>query len=132
MIPRDCVLRIARPTDNLRRIAQMYCDGLGFELLGDFEDHLGFYGVMIGHPQHHYHLEFTHHLGTKVGRAPTQGNLLVFYMPDAQRWQTQCEQMRAAGFIDVASYNPYWDNTGKTFEDTDGYRVVLAQRGWTA
>ncbi|MGC6386474.1 VOC family protein [Ewingella sp. S1.OA.A_B6] len=131
MIPRESVLRIARPTDNLQRIAQMYRDGLGFELLGEFNDHLGFYGVLIGHTQHHYHLEFTHHLETKVGRAPTQDNLLVFYMPDVQGWQKQCEQMQTAGFMEVASYNPYWDHTGKTFEDIDGYRVVLAQRGWT-
>ncbi len=33
--------------------------------------------------------------------------------------------MQEAGFSLVPSYNPYWDRTGKTFEDIDGYRVVL-------
>lgn len=26
--------------------------------------------------------------------------------------------------------SPYWDVSGKTFEDIDGYRVVLQQREW--
>lgn len=128
MIPRHAVLRIARPTDHLQRVAQMYIEGLGFELLGKFEDHQGFDGVMIGHPKHHYHLEFTHHRGTQVGRAPTQDNLMVFYIADAQQWALTCEQMIKAGFVHVPSYNPYWDEAGCTFEDVDGYRVVLAQR----
>jgi hypothetical protein len=132
MVSRQAVLRIARPTDNIRPIAQMYQQGLGFELLGQFEDHQGFDGVIIGHPTHHYHLEFTHHRGTRVGRAPTEDNLLVFYIPNAEEWQWQCGQMEQAGFVKVASYNPYWDQTGSTFEDADGYRVVLAKRDWTA
>src|SRR5471030_116860 len=131
MIPRDSVLRIARPTDNLETIAKMYCKGLGFEQLGAFNDHLGFSGAMVGHPKHHYHLEFTHHQGTTVGRAPTQDNLLIFYIPDEPAWQRQCGLIVTGGFIEVVSYNPYWDDTGKTFEDADGYRVVLAHRGWT-
>ena len=30
----------------------------------------------------------------------------------------------------IESYNPYWNNVGKTFEDVDGYRVVIANRVW--
>ena len=30
----------------------------------------------------------------------------------------------------VPSHNPYWDVRGKTFEDLDGYRVVLEQAEW--
>jgi hypothetical protein len=33
--------------------------------------------------------------------------------------------MTAAGYAPVASFNPYWDRSGRTFEDPDGYRVVL-------
>jgi hypothetical protein len=35
------ILRVARPTDNLKAISKMYMDGLGFKLLGSFEDHNG-------------------------------------------------------------------------------------------
>ena len=41
-----------------------------------------------------------------------------------------CKNMKAAGFIGVQSYNSYWDAAGKTFEDLDGYRVVLQNSEW--
>ncbi len=70
------VLRIARPTDNLSIIKDMYCKGLQFTLLGEFRDHDNFDGVMLGHPNHSWHLEFTHHHNTSVGKAPTQDSLI--------------------------------------------------------
>ncbi|MNT85542.1 hypothetical protein D3C72_2257220 [compost metagenome] len=85
---------------------------------------------MLGHPHHAYHLEFTHHRGVLVGRAPTQDNLLVFYLPEITCWQRRCHQMLASGFERVQAYNPYWDVHGQTFEDLDGYRVVLQARAW--
>ncbi|PHM46019.1 glyoxalase [Xenorhabdus mauleonii] len=121
-------IRIARPTDNLIEITEMYCKGLNFSLLGNFTDHENFNGVMLGHPDHLWHLEFTHHQNTHVGKAPTKDNLLVFYIEDKLEWQEQVESMQAAGFTLVPSYNPYWDQCGKTFEDIDGYRVVLENR----
>lgn len=30
----------------------------------------------------------------------------------------------------IRSFNPYWDQRGKTFEDPDGYRVVLQNASW--
>ncbi len=126
------VMRVARPTDNLAQISQMYQDGLGFALLGHFEDHMGFDGAIIGHPKQRYHLEFTHHRGVSVGKASSQDNLLVFYLPNVVTWQETCTRMERAGFKPVGSYNPYWDAVGKTFEDVDGYRVVLQNRAWSA
>jgi hypothetical protein len=38
--------------------------------------------------------------------------------------------LRSAGHAPVAAFNPYWDRTGITFEDPDGYRVVLCRDGW--
>ena len=76
------VLRVARPTDHLIAIAEMYATGLGFTVLAEFHDHEGFDGVILGHPQQPYHLEFTTKRGHHVGKAPTQDHLLVFYLPD--------------------------------------------------
>jgi hypothetical protein len=123
-------LRVARPTDNLQVIAKMYEHGLGLQVLSHFEDHEGFDGVMLGDESIPYHFEFTHHRGHSVGMAPTQDNLLVFYMPDKIEWDERCQQMLAAGFKQVDSYNPYWDKSGRTFEDIDGYRVVLENSAW--
>ncbi len=131
MIDPSCVMRVARPTDNLHAIAKMYEQGLGFKRLGAFENHAGFDGVFLGHPKHAYHLEFTQHHGVTVGKAPTEENLLVFYVPDEYDWQDVCNRMENAGFKDVQAYNPYWDAEGRTFEDLDGYRVVIQNRAWT-
>ena len=132
MIPTSAIMRVARPTDNLAEITRMYVDGLGFKLLGEFQGHNGFDGSIIGHPKHPYHLEFTHHQGTKVGKAPTKDNLLVFYIPEKTKWLECDKKMKEAGFILVPSYNDYWDLVGQTFEDIDGYRVVLQNRAWSA
>ena len=102
-------LRIARATDHMDDILRFYRDGLGFELIGSFEDHDGFDGIMLGHSGAAYHLEFTHKHGQAAGRAPGQENLLVFYLPDTQDGQRSVERMAAAGFQPVASFNPYWD-----------------------
>ena len=124
-------LRVARPTDNLEPLLLFYRDGLGLQVISSFENHNGFDGVMLGHPTAPYHLEFTHHRGHVVGKAPTQDNLLVFYIPDRLEWEAAVAQMISCGFEPVPSYNPWWDHQGKTFEDADGYRVVLQNSDWS-
>ena len=118
-------LRVARPTDRLEEVVRFYIEGLGLLRLGSFEDHEGFDGVMLGVPGADYHLEFTRKRGHRAGPAPTQDNLLVFYFPDASEWSAAVERMRAAGYEPVPSFNPYWDRRGRTFEDPDGYQVVI-------
>ena len=127
MVP---ILRVARPTDNLDALLPFYVDGLGFEVLYRFGGDDEFDGVMVGRPGHPYHLEFTHQRGHTVGRAPTEDNLLVLYLPDDAVYRAALARMAAAGFAPVKSYNPYWDEGGATFEDPDGYRVVLTSRAW--
>jgi catechol 2,3-dioxygenase-like lactoylglutathione lyase family enzyme len=118
-------MRVARPTDRLDEVVRFYVNGLGLTVLGWFRDHDGFDGVMLGRPGAAHHLEFTHKRGHRVGRAPSQDHLLVFYVPDPRRWRLAIERMRATGYEPVPSFNPYWDRLGCTFEDPDGYRVVL-------
>lgn len=125
------MMRVARPTDNLAAIAEMYATGLGLTVLTQFEDHRGFDGIILGHPRQPYHIEFTSQRGREVGKAPNRDHLLVFYIPDRDDWESGCAQMMSAGFREVPSYNPYWDLQGKTFEDIDGYRVVLQNAAWT-
>lgn len=130
MMRKNAILRVARPSDHLEKIAQMYIDGLGFERLFEFTNHDGFDGVILGLKSHPYHLEFTRREGETVGRAPTEDNLLIFYLPDRLEWKQVCADMESAGFCQVKSFNPYWDVLGKTFEDLDGYRVVLQNEQW--
>jgi hypothetical protein len=51
-------------------------------------------------------------------------------VPDADEWHRRVERMRAAGFEPVTAFNPYWDEKGATFEDPDGYRVVIQRGSW--
>ena len=104
--------------------------GPGLTRLGSFSDHEGYDGVMPGYPEHPWNLEFTRHRNMPAGRAPTEDNLLVLYIEDAVVWYAQCLQMHAAGFMEVQSCNPCRDHKGITFEDADGYRVVLQQDKW--
>ena len=125
------VLRVARPSDDLDRLLPFYRDGLGMKVLYRFQDHAGFDGIMLGQEGAPYHLEFTRKRGHAAGRAPSEDNLLVFYLPDRDAWSAAVQRMRGAGFAPVRSFNPYWDRQGLTFEDPDGYRVVLQNAAWT-
>jgi len=123
-------LRIARPVTDLARTTAMYCAGLGLRVLARFEDHAGFDGVMLGAPGSNCHFEFTRCRTDPVTPAPTPDDLLVFYVPDTNEWRRMGAAMSAAGFTEVASFNPYWTACGRTFEDADGYRVVLQNAPW--
>lgn len=126
----NSTLRVARPSGDLEPVLAFYQRALGFEVLGRFEDHDGFDGVMLGHRGQPFHLEFTHQRGHRVGRAPSRDHLLVFYIADAAAWQAAVDRLIAAGHPPVPAENPYWDRAGKTFEDPDGYRIVLQRGTW--
>lgn len=122
--------RVARPVSNLSRSATMYQVGLGFVRVGQFDDHDGFDGVMLGFPGVDYHLEFTYCNTHPVAPTPTPEDLLVFYLPNRDEWESRCQAMLNAGFKPVPSLNPYWERDGRTFEDPDGYRVVIQCAEW--
>lgn len=119
-----------RPTDNFDPVVRFYTEGVGLTVLGSFQDHDGFDGIMLGVPGSSYHLEFTRKREHTAGRAPTEDNLIVFYLPDKSAWRAAVDRMTAAGYKPVPSYNPYWDCHGRTYEDPDGYRVVLQNADW--
>lgn len=109
----------------------MYSRGLGLRILGSFQNHDGFDGVMLGAPEAGYHFEFTRSRHHPVPPSPTVEDLAVFYIPAAAEWRDTCAHMAAAGFRQVAAFNPYWEARGRTYEDPDGYRVVLEQAAWS-
>ena len=125
-----CKLRIARPTNDIAALLPFYRDGLGFTELTSFHDQ-DYDGIMLGQAGSPWHLEFTSQTGHVVPNAPTEDNLLVFYLPDKATWDAAVEKMRNAGHTPVKAANPYWESNGLTFEDADGYRVVLQNAAWT-
>jgi len=127
-------LRIARPTAHLpsKDLENFYIAGLGMSILATFNDHAGFDGLIIGFPGAAYHLEFTHAHDQMPGasKAPSDDNLLVLYLSDRKVWDAAVTRMRNAGCKQVTSANPYWSVHGTTFEDVDGWRVVLQGAAW--
>ena len=63
---------------------------------------------------------------------PTVEDLAVLYFKDRVEWEAACARMLLAGFARVTSFNPYWELNGQTFEDPDGYRVVLQNAEWAS
>lgn len=123
-------LRIARPSRDPDRAADFYRRAMGFELLGAFQDHAGFDGVILGHPSWPYHLELTRHRTQPVTPVSTDEDLLIFYYPDPAVWSAVVQRIRDAGAEEVTPTNPYWRRRAVTFTDPDGHRIVIQQERW--
>jgi len=123
-------LRVARPVTDLQRSVTQYQQGLGLARIGGFVDHEGFDGVMLGHPAGGYHFEFTHCRHHPVAPSPTPEDLIVFYVPDEAAWAARCAALLTAGFREIEPFNAYWARAGRTFEDADGYRLVIQRAAW--
>jgi hypothetical protein len=130
MIESTTILRLARPTSDLEIAVDMYCRGLGLIILGEFRNHQGFDGTIIGLPKNKYHLEFTQDHSVSKIKKPSEDNLWIFYIEDHEEWKIICSNMLDAGFRNVKSANPYWNVKGKTFEDPDGFRTVIQNAKW--
>ena len=125
-------LRVARPVSDLDRSVEMYCAGLGFSVLGSFREHNGFDGTMVGEPGAEVHFEFGVCRAHPIEPSPTPEDLVVLYVQESSKWAERCSALVAVGFREVQPLNPYWRERGRTFEDPDGYRVVLQNAAWPA
>ncbi|GAB2829809.1 VOC family protein [Ferruginibacter profundus] len=117
--------RIARPTDRLKEVVRFYHDALELPIIGSFENHAGYDGVMFGLPGVQYHLEFTQYKNPSPCPAPTKDNLLVLYFETTLLYNEAIVKLISLGYAPVAPENPYWLNKSETFEDPDGWRIVL-------
>lgn len=119
-------VRIARPTNKLAEVVRFYRDGLGLSTIGDFRGHDGYDGVMLALPGRRDHLEFTSSIQNGRCEAPTRDNLLAFYIPNHEDIAATRARLATLGYEPVEAENPYWQRHGAlTFEDPDGWRVVL-------
>ncbi len=118
-------IRIARPTNHFQKVIDFYTNGLGLTEIGNFSNHDGISGVMLGMPDSQYHLEFTFHVNGAPCPSPTKDNLLVFYLPDISQRDRIAQGLLEMGYPAVAPENPYWQKHGITIEDPDGWRIVL-------
>jgi catechol 2,3-dioxygenase-like lactoylglutathione lyase family enzyme len=115
-------VRIARHTERLDEVVRFYRDGLGLRENGGFRDHDGYDGVFLELPGTQAQLEFTSG-GEHGAPEPHPESLLVLYLGDEAAVQAAAARL---GADPVPPANPYWAANGLTFEDPDGFRVVLA------
>jgi catechol 2,3-dioxygenase-like lactoylglutathione lyase family enzyme len=121
-------LRVARHTDRLDEVVAFYRDGLGLPEIGGFRDHDGYDGVFLEIPGTGAHLELTTG-GEHQAPAPHPESLLVLYLGDEAAVEAAASRLQADP---VPPANPYWAEHGRTFEDPDGFRVVLVPEAWPA
>ena len=119
-------LRVARHTERLDEVVGFYRDGIGLIEIGGFRDHDGYDGVFLAVPGTGAHLELTAG-GGHGAPAPHPESLLVFYLGDDEAVQAVAARL---GVDSTPSANPYWAEHGMTFQDPDGFRVVLVPDGW--
>jgi len=121
-------LRVARHTANLQPVIYFYCNLLGLEVLGSFQDHDGYNGVFIGLKNTGWHLEFTTSAQAPQ-HEPDDDDLLVFYQQSTGEYEALQHQLEAHHVPLVTAKNPYWNANGCTYSDPDGYRIVIALAG---
>jgi catechol 2,3-dioxygenase-like lactoylglutathione lyase family enzyme len=122
-------VRVARPTRDLDAAAAFYRDLLGLPVLGSFEDHDGFSGLILGLPDASRQLELVAAPGAEP--APTAEDQLVLYLGSPEHVEAVAERIHGAGHEPGASPNPYWANVGAVcFVDPDGYWLVLSPQSW--
>jgi GNAT superfamily N-acetyltransferase/catechol 2,3-dioxygenase-like lactoylglutathione lyase family enzyme len=119
-------LRVARHTERLDEVVAFYRDGLGLTEIGGFRDHDGYDGVFLEVPGTNTHLEFTTG-GGHGAPSPHPESLLVLYLANAGAVRIVATYL---GVDPIAPANPYWAEHGMTFQDPDGFRVVLVPERW--
>ena len=121
-------LRVARHTERLAELVRFYRDGLGLVEVGGFRDHDGYNGVFLEVPESGAHLELTAGGGHGTPVAHPE-SLLVLYLGDERAVQAVSTRL---GVDPVPPANPYWAEHGTTFQDPDGFNVVLVPAWWKA
>ena len=116
-------VRLARPARDLTRSTRFYRDLIGLPPVGGFENHDGYDGVFFALPGG-AELELT---AGPVQPAPsTDEDLLVLYVRTWAEVEAIGARLAAAGVTRIPNRNPYWNRSGLTFLDPDGYRLVIA------
>jgi catechol 2,3-dioxygenase-like lactoylglutathione lyase family enzyme len=116
-------VRIARASRDLIGAEKFYRQGLQFTLVDRFVNHAGYSGVILAMPGE-AQLEITQHARGRAAK-PDADDLLVLYLPTAERLSRLRMRLERLGHASVQPANPYWLGGALTFEDPDGWRIVL-------
>ena len=116
-------VRVARPARDLTGSVRFYRDLIGLPLIGGFENHDGYNGVFFALPGG-AELELT--VGPVQPALSTDEDLLVLYVQTRGEAEAIGARLTTAGVTGIPNRNPYWNRSGLSFLDPDGYRIVIA------
>jgi hypothetical protein len=124
-------VRIARPSRDLSAAERFWVNGLGLEVLCRLDDSAegGHALIMVGWRGAAWHLELVGDPDGETPPAATEEDLLVLYL-DGRPDEAVITRLIEAGGTRVPARNPYWDESGVTIVDPDGYRLVVSGRSW--
>lgn len=119
------IFRIARHTNDLKKVHEFYVDILGLEKIGGFVNHNGYDGIFIGRTGLNWHLEFT-----KSNVVPDhvfdEDDILVFYPETKSEYQKILNKIECNGIKILPSKNPYWNENGILIKDFDNHNVIIS------
>jgi ribosomal protein S18 acetylase RimI-like enzyme len=126
-LDRPIEVRIARHTQRLDELVAFYRDGVGFPEIGRFRNHDRYDGVFLAITGTGAHLELTTG-GSHGAPEPHPESLIVLYVGSASAMEAIATRLRTRP---VPPANPYWAHA-MTFEDPDGFRIVVVPHRWVA
>ncbi|MBW1658411.1 VOC family protein [Flavobacterium quisquiliarum] len=118
-------LRVARHTNDLKKIEDFYVDILGFELLGGFEKHNNYDGIFIGKSGLDWHFEFTQS-NAKANHSFDEDDIIVLYPKTIATYNELIHKLTHHNIPTIEPVNPFWKENGKMIQDPDGYRIVIS------
>ena len=119
------ILRVARHTNDLKKVENFYVNILGFERLGGFQNHNNYDGVFIGKPDSDWHFEFTQSK-TEADHKFDDDDIIVLYPDTIRKYNKLLESLLENDIKEITAINPYWNEHGQMFQDPDGYRIVIS------
>lgn len=118
-------LRVARHTNDLKKIENFYVDILGFEQLGGFENHNNYDGIFIGKSGLDWHFEFTQS-NVKAIHSFDEEDVIVLYPKTISDYNELINKLIHNNISTITAANPFWNENGKMIQDPDGYRIVIS------
>ncbi|MEG1238451.1 MAG: VOC family protein, partial [Flavobacterium sp.] len=111
--------------DNLEIIENFYINILGFERLGDFQNHKDYDGVFIGKTGLDWHFEFTQSK-VKANHSFDEDDVIILYPKTILDYNELIDKLEHHNISTITAVNPFWNENGKMFQDPDGYRIVIS------
>ncbi|ABQ05858.1 VOC family protein [Flavobacterium johnsoniae] len=118
-------LRVARHTNDLKKIEDFYVNILGFELLGGFDNHNNYDGIFIGKSGLDWHFEFTQS-NTKAKHSFDEDDITVLYPKSILDYNELIKKISHQNIETIAAVNPFWNENGTMIQDPDGYRIIIS------